>query len=86
MERYNSDFDHVGDFVERWNAGVRHARVWTVAIGALLVVAGIASAAAPMSIYAFIQGLVAAALVVGGLLRSRPTRTPPSSSAARRCW
>ncbi len=67
MERYNSDFDHVGDFVERWNAGVRHARVWTIAIGALLVVAGVASAAAPMSIYALIQGLVAAALIVGGL-------------------
>lgn len=67
MERYNSNFDHVGDFVERWNAGVRHARIWTIVIGALLVLAGIASAAAPLSIYALIQGIVAAALIVGGV-------------------
>lgn len=67
MERYNSDFDHVGDFVDRWNSGLRHARVWTIAIGALLVLAGIATVAAPYGIYAFIQGAAAAALVVGGV-------------------
>ena len=66
MNRYDSDFDHVGDFVERWNAGVRRARGWTVAIGALLLLAGVASAAAPIGVYALVQGLVAAALLVGG--------------------
>ena len=39
MERYDSNFDHIGDFVERWNAGVRRTRVWTIAIGVLLVIA-----------------------------------------------
>ena len=67
MEHYNSDFDHVGDFVERWNAGIRHARLWVIVIGALLVIAGIVAAAAPMSVYAFVQGFVAAALILGGL-------------------
>ena len=68
MERYRSDFDHVGDFVERWNAGVRTARAWTIGIGALLVLAGLAAALAPLSIYALIQR----------------TRGRPSSSAAPR--
>lgn len=67
MDRFNSDFDHVGDFVERWNAGVRRTRTWAIVIGVLLVLAGIASAVAPLSIYALIQGVVAAALIVGGI-------------------
>ena len=67
MERYRSDFDHVGDFVERWNAGLRKARAWTIGIGVLLVIAGLATAMAPYSIYALIQSLAAAALIVGGV-------------------
>ena len=67
METYHSDFDHVGDFVERWNAGVRRARGWTAAVGALLVIVGLAAALAPYGIYAFVQGVVAVALVVGGV-------------------
>lgn len=67
MDRFNSDFDHVGDFVERWNAGVRRTRTWAIVIGVLLDLAGIASAVAPLSIYALIQGVVAAALIVGGI-------------------
>ena len=56
MERYRSDFDHVGDFVERWNAGVRTARAWTIGIGALLVLAGLAAAlAAAGSIMALVM-------------------------------
>lgn len=67
MDRFNSDFDHVSDFVERWNASVRRTRTWTIVIGVLLVLAGIASAVAPLSIYALIQGVVAAALIAGGI-------------------
>ena len=67
MDRFNSDFDHVGDFVERWNASVRRTRTWTIVIGVLLVLAGLASAVAPLSIYALIQGVVAAALIAGGI-------------------
>lgn len=67
MDRFNSDFDHVGDFVERWNASVRRTRTWTIVIGVLLVLVGIASAVAPLSIYALIQGVVAAALIAGGI-------------------
>lgn len=77
MERYRSDFDHVGDFVERWNAGVRTARAWTIGIGALLVLAGLAAALAPLSIYALIQSVVAITLIVGGAAEAYSyARTP----------
>lgn len=66
MTTYHSDFDHVGDFVERWNSGIKRARVWTLAVGVLLALAGVAAAAAPYSVYALIQGVVSAALIVGG--------------------
>lgn len=66
MERYDSNFDHIGDFVERWNAGVRRTRVWTIAIGVLLVIAGLMSFSAPFSLYLAIQGLVSIALIAGG--------------------
>lgn len=66
MTTYHSDFDHVGDFVERWNSGIKRARVWTLAVGVLLALAGIAAAVAPYSVYALIQGVVSAALIVGG--------------------
>lgn len=69
MERYDSNFDHVSDFVDRWNAGVRRTRVWTIAIAILLVIAGIMSLMMPYSLYLVIQGLVSAALVVSGASR-----------------
>lgn len=67
MQRYDSDFDHVGNFVSTWNANVRRARVWTAVLGALLVVGGVASAVAPLGIYAAIQGVVSALLIAGGV-------------------
>lgn len=67
MDRYDSDFDHVAAFVSRWNAGVRRARTWTIVIGVLLVLAGIASAVAPLGIYAIVQGVISAVLIVGGV-------------------
>ena len=69
MERYDSNFDHVGDFVDRWNAGVRRTRLWTIVLGVLLVVAGIGAAAAPYSIYATIQAVAAVVLIVCGVAR-----------------
>ena len=67
MNRYDPSFDHVADYVDRWNAGLRRVRGWTIALGVLLILVGIASLAAPMSLYALVQGLVSAALVVGGV-------------------
>ena len=67
MNRYDPSFDHVAAYIDRWNAGLRRVRGWTIALGVLLILVGIASLAAPMSLYALVQGLVSAALVVGGV-------------------
>lgn len=66
MQQYDSSFDHVGDFVERWNAGVRGTRALAICLGALLALAGVASLASPFSLYAVIQAAIAVVLVAGG--------------------
>lgn len=66
MQHYDSSFDHVGDFVERWNEGVRGTRALAIGLGALLTLAGVASLASPFSLYAVIQTVIAVALIAGG--------------------
>lgn len=66
MQHYDSSFDHVGDFVERWNEGVRGTRALAIGLGALLTLAGVASLASPLSLYAVIQTVIAVALIAGG--------------------
>lgn len=69
MQRYDSSFDHVGEFVDRWNGGVRRARVWSIVLAVVLIVAGILSMAAPYSLYLAIQGFISVALIVSGVGR-----------------
>lgn len=66
MQHYDSSFGHVGDFVERWNEGVRGTRALAIGLGALLALAGVASLASPLSLYAVIQTVIAVALIAGG--------------------
>lgn len=66
MQHYDSSFDHVEDFVERWNEGVRGTRALAIGLGALLALAGVASLASPLSLYAVIQTVIAVALIAGG--------------------
>ena len=63
MERYDSSFDHV----ERWNSGVRRARLWMILLAVALILVGMGSAVAPFGLYELIQTLVSVALVVGGV-------------------
>ena len=67
MENYHSEREHVGDFVDRWNEAVSRTRGLTIALGALLLLAGIASALSPLSLYAVIQAAVSDGLIVGGI-------------------
>lgn len=66
LNRYDFDFDYADDFATRWNEGYRRARTWMIVLGVLLALVGVASALDPFSIYAFVQAVIAAALVVGG--------------------
>lgn len=66
LNRYDFDFDYADDFATRWNEGYRRARTWMIVLGVLLALVGVASALDPFSIYAFVQAVIAAALIVGG--------------------
>lgn len=67
MDRFNSDFDHVGDYVERWNAGVRRTRTWMIVLAVVLILIGAASVIAPFGLYELIQTLISVTLVAGGV-------------------
>ena len=67
MERYNSDFDHVGDFVERWNSRIKQAKVGMIILAVVLILVGVCSIIAPFGLYELIQAFVSVALVVGGV-------------------
>lgn len=67
LRRYDSDFDYVGDFADHWNDGMRRARFALGVFGVVLALLGVACAVDPMGIYAFVQGVIAAALIIGGV-------------------
>ncbi|MBM6775369.1 HdeD family acid-resistance protein [Olsenella profusa] len=67
LNRYDFDFDYADDFAHRWNDGYRRVRTWLIVAGVLLVLVGIASAFDPFSIYALVQGVVSAVLIVAGV-------------------
>ena len=70
MKLYDSDFDCMGDFIDRWNRRVKRARVLLVVLGVLLVIGGIAVAVAPYSLYALIQAAAAFALALYGIFEA----------------
>ena len=67
MKWYDSDHDYINDYIDRWNKTAKRAKTGMIVLGIVLVLAGIAVVAAPMSTYAFIQGIIAAILIVHGI-------------------
>lgn len=69
MNRYDSNRNYIDDFIEQWNQRARSAKIGMIALGALLVIAGIASALAPLSLYGTIQAVIAVLLVAHGIIQ-----------------
>lgn len=67
MKNYEAGIESAGELIEHWNSGVRRMRALTIALGALLTLAGVASALSPLGFYALVQGVVSAALIVSGI-------------------
>lgn len=66
---FDKQHDYVDEFQRGWNRSVGSAKVWMIVLGVLLVIGGIAYAAAPLSLYGLIQAIVAVVLIVHGALQ-----------------
>lgn len=54
MQWFDPDHDYVNEYIDTWNQKIRSAKAWMIALGAVLVLTGIASAVAPLGMYALI--------------------------------
>lgn len=52
MQWFDPDHDYVNEYIDTWNQKIRSAKAWMIALGAVLVLTGIASAVAPLGMYA----------------------------------
>ena len=66
MKWYDSNHDYINDYIDQWNRTAHRAKVGMIVLGVLLALMGVAAVAAPLSTYSFIQGLIAAMLIVRG--------------------
>ena len=64
---FDSDFDYVQELVDSWNNSRKKVRTVYFIIGAVLILAGILTAVFPIRIFAVIQYLAAAAMIVVGI-------------------
>ena len=58
MQHFDPDHDYVNEYVNLWNRRIGSAKIWMIILGILLVIMGIVSVTAPLSMYAFIQGFI----------------------------
>lgn len=67
MRWFDSNFDYVNEFIERWNQRVKKLKYAFIAIAVILVVIGIFCIFLPWETFSAMQILAAAALVVQGI-------------------
>ena len=67
MRWFDSDFDYVQELIDTWNNRRKQVRTAYFILAALLILAGILTAVFPVSIFAVIQYLAAAAVIVIGI-------------------
>lgn len=67
MRWFDSDFDYVQELVDTWNKGQKKIRTTYLIIAAVLILAGILTAVFPAGIFAVIQYIAAAAVIVIGI-------------------
>ena len=67
MRWFDSDFDYVQELIDTWNKKRKKVRTAYFIIAAVLVLAGILTAVFPVRVFAVIQYLAAAAVIVIGI-------------------
>ncbi len=66
MKWYDADHDYINDYIDQWNRSAGRAKTGMVVLGILLALSGFAALAAPLSTYAFVQGVISIVLIMHG--------------------
>lgn len=78
MQYFDPNHDYVNEFIDTWNRKARSTKLWMMVLGIVLVIAGVASAVAPLGMYAIIQTIAAVTLMAAGIGRiAGYVQTPP---------
>lgn len=67
MRWFDSDFDYVQEMIDSWNKRKRKVRISCFILAALLIIAGILTVVFPIRIFALIQYVAAAAMIIMGI-------------------
>lgn len=67
MKRYDADHDYINDYIDQWNRSAGRAKTDMIILGILLALSGFAALAAPLSTYAFVQGVISIVLIMHGV-------------------
>ncbi len=66
MKWYDADHDYINDYIDQWNRSAGRAKAGMIILGILLALSGFAALAAPLSTYAFVQGVISIVLIMHG--------------------
>lgn len=66
MKWYDADHDYINDYIDQWNRSAGRAKTGMIVLGILLALSGFAALAAPLSTYAFVQGVISIVLIMHG--------------------
>lgn len=66
MKWYDADHDYINDYIDQWNRSAGRAKTGMIILGILLALSGFAALAAPLSTYAFVQGVISIVLIMHG--------------------
>ena len=66
MKWYDADHDYINDYIDQWNRSAGRAKTGMIVLGILLALSGFAALAAPLSTYAFVQGVISIVLTMHG--------------------
>ena len=67
MITFDPERDYIDEFIQQWNANVSRTKAGIIVLGVVLALVGVAAFVAPLSMYVFLQALIAVALIVHGV-------------------
>lgn len=69
MTRYQSHQDMLSAYRDRWNRGFKAGKAFFIILAVLMILAGVVTFLYPLNLYAVVQAVVAAMLLVHGIMQ-----------------